>query len=58
MEQEFEGDILEEAAKYVNEEKGVASPEEAIAGAQDIIAEDISDNAEIFYRVGIRWLGF
>ncbi len=37
---------LEEAAKqYVSEEKGVATVEEAIAGARDIIAEFISDEA-------------
>ena len=34
-----------EAAKYVSEEKGVASVEEALAGARDIIAELISENA-------------
>lgn len=35
------------AAEYVNEEKNVKSPEEALAGAADIIAEDISDDAKI-----------
>jgi len=52
--QEFEGDITEEAAKYINEEKGVMSADEALAGALDIIAEDISDNAE--FRKAIRRL--
>ncbi len=37
---------LEEAALYIDEEKGVANAEAALAGASDIIAEDISDNAE------------
>lgn len=37
---------MQEAQTYVNEEKGVATPEEALAGAQDIIAENISDNAD------------
>ena len=38
----------EEAAKeYVDEEKGVASVEEALAGASDIIAETISDDADV-----------
>ena len=38
----------EEAAKdYVDEEKGVATPEEALAGASDIIAETISDDADV-----------
>ena len=38
----------EEAAKdYVNQEKGVETVEEALAGASDIIAEWISDDAEL-----------
>ncbi len=44
--------IPEEALAYVSEEKEVHSAEEAIAGAMDIIAESISDNAE--YRTEIR----
>ena len=39
--------ILELAAQYINEEKGVESAENALNGAKDIIAEMISDNAEI-----------
>ena len=46
--------ILEEAAKYVDPEKEVATPEEALAGARDILAEFISDNAD--YRKHIREL--
>ncbi len=38
---------IEEAEKYINEEKGVESAESALQGAMDIIAEEISDNAEI-----------
>ena len=34
------------AMEYINEEKGVLSAEDAIAGAMDIIAEFISDNAD------------
>ena len=41
-----------EAAKYISEEKGVSSAQEAIAGAKDIIAESISDEAD--YRSWIR----
>ena len=48
--------IEDYAAEYINEEKGVKSAEEAISGACDIIAEDISDNAE--YRKSIRSLTF
>ena len=44
--------LLEEAAKFVNPEKEVASQEDAIAGAKDIIAESISDEAD--YRIHIR----
>lgn len=40
-------DPAEEAKKYVDPEKGVNTPEEAVAGAKDIIAEIASDNAEI-----------
>jgi uncharacterized protein len=35
-----------EAAKYIDEEKGVKTFEEALAGARDIIAEFISENVE------------
>ena len=41
-----------EARKYVSEEKGVESEADAIAGAMDIIAEAISDEAD--YRTYIR----
>ena len=50
------GDAAEVAALYIDEEKGVNSTEEAIAGALDIIAEMISDNAE--YRKAIREMTF
>lgn len=44
---------VEEAARvYISEEKGVATAEEAVEGAKDVIAERISDNAE--YRTYIR----
>ena len=46
--------VLEEAAKYVDPEKEVATAEEALAGARDILAEFISDNAD--YRNHIREL--
>ena len=42
-----EGDPYAEAEKYIDEEKGVKSVKEAIAGASDIIAEIVSDNAEL-----------
>ena len=40
-------DIAALAQSYINEEKGVATQEEAIAGACDIIAENLSDDADI-----------
>lgn len=47
MAQEKNASPENEASKYINEEKGVATAEEALAGATDIIAEEISDNAEL-----------
>ena len=44
--------LEEEAVKYINAEKEVLTAEDAIAGAMDIIAENISDNAD--YRKSIR----
>ena len=44
--------VLNEAAKYVSVEKEVKTPEEALQGAQDIIAEMISDDAD--HRLYIR----
>ena len=44
--------LEDEAAAYLSEEKGVETPEEAIAGACDILAERISDEAD--YRTEIR----
>ncbi|ACL74739.1 Tex family protein [Ruminiclostridium cellulolyticum] len=38
--------INEIASRYINEEKGINSVDEAIKGALDIIAEEVSDNAE------------
>ena len=52
----FQQQIKEPAEKlaenYVSEEKGVASAQEALAGAKDILAERISDNAQ--FRTYIR----
>lgn len=49
-------DVLNEAAKYVNPEKEVATKEDALQGAMDIIAESISDEAD--YRTYIRQATF
>lgn len=42
----------EEAEAYIDEEKGVASVQEAVQGAMDILAESIADEAD--YRMAIR----
>ena len=42
-----DGDLEGFAAEYIDAEKGVSSAEDALAGASDIIAEKISDNAEV-----------
>lgn len=51
IKQEASYDPMEDALNYVDEEKGVNTAEEAIQGAMDIIAEQVSDNAEIRKRV-------
>ena len=48
------GNPAEEAAKYIDPEKEVPDAETALAGARDIIAETVSDSAEI--RKGLRAL--
>ena len=48
--------IAEYAAEYVSEEKEVLTPEDAIEGAKDILAEMISDEAD--YRSYIRKITF
>ena len=45
------GNLGEEAAKYIDSEKGIETAEDAVQGAMDIIAENISDNAEIRKRL-------
>ncbi len=56
MAQEETRPIIEIAADYINEEKEVATAEDAQSGAKDIIAEVISDEAD--YRMFIRELTF
>ena len=46
--------VEEAAVSFVDEEKGVASADEALAGAADIIAEDIANDAE--HRKALRAL--
>lgn len=53
---ETERSLEEIASEYINVELGVESWEDALKGAMDIVAEDISDNAD--YRKFIRELTF
>ena len=46
--------MLEEAVAFINEEKEVATAEDALAGAKDIVAELIAEEAD--YRIRIREL--
>ncbi|KHF39061.1 Tex family protein [Halalkalibacter okhensis] len=50
------GSVEEEAATYLSDEHDLTSVEDVISGAKDIIAESVSDDAEI--RKAIRLVGF
>ena len=54
--QQEKRDIYEIAKEYIDIEKGVETEEDAIAGAGDIIAENISDNSD--YRKKIKSMDF
>ena len=54
IKQEDTRDINEIAKEFIDSEKGVETPQDAITGAMDIIAENISDDAE--YRKHIKRL--
>ncbi|MBB6674023.1 Tex family protein [Cohnella nanjingensis] len=47
LSQPRQGDLLAEAAKYVDEGKGVPTAQDAAQGAMDIVAEGIADDADI-----------
>lgn len=52
IKQKLDMPVLQAATAYISAEKGVETAEEAVAGAQDIIAEQVSDEAG--YRTYIR----
>ena len=54
MQQKLSVPLMEEAAKYIDPEKEVQTAEDALAGAKDILAEAVSDNAD--HRTRIREL--
>ncbi len=49
--QAIHGDPYKEAEQYIDLENGTATAEEALAGAQDILAEQLSDNADLRRRL-------
>ena len=49
--QETDSQPFSKAEKYIDEEKGVATADEALQGAMDILAERVSDNADIRRRL-------
>ena len=49
----IEGDLQAEAQKFVNEELEIHTAEDAISGAKDIVAEFVSDQAEVR-----KWIRF
>lgn len=51
LKQESKCDPVAVAEEYVDEEKDIANVEDALQGAMDIIAERVSDNAEIRKRI-------
>ncbi len=51
LQKQYSCDVMAMAGKYVNEEKGVKSVEEALAGARDIIAERVSENVQARNKV-------
>ena len=49
-----DGSFETKAGEFISEDKGVTTIEEAISGAMDIIAENISDNAEFRKQIRIK----
>lgn len=51
-------DVVASAAKFVNPEKSVTTPDEALAGARDIIAEWVSENVNIRERLRVSFRNY
>ena len=51
LQKQYSCNIEQMAARYINPDKGVASVEDALAGARDIIAERVSENAQARNRI-------
>ena len=51
LQKQYSCDVEQMAARYINPDKGVACVEDALAGARDIIAERVSENAQARNRI-------
>ena len=51
LQKQYSCNIEQMASKYINPDKGVATVEDALAGARDIIAERVSENAQARNRI-------
>ena len=51
LQKQYSCDVEQMAARYINPDKGVASVEDALAGARDILAERVSENAQARNRI-------
>ena len=51
LQKQYSCDVEQMAARYINPDKGVASVEDALSGARDIIAERVSENAQARNRI-------
>ena len=51
LQKQYSCNVEQMAARYINPDKGVASVEDALAGARDIIAERVSENAQARNRI-------
>ena len=51
LQKQYSCNVEQMAARYINPDKGVASIEDALAGARDIIAERVSENAQARNRI-------
>ncbi len=58
IEQKLDTDVNTVASDYVDEEKGVKNIDEAVAGALDIIAENISDDAQMRKKIRTYFLAY
>ena len=51
LQRQYSCNLKQMAAQYINPDKGVATVDDALAGARDIIAERVSENAQARQRI-------